>query len=76
MSTAFNRLPSSPPPAPSYLHAVVLQQKAAPLPNVLDLWIRDQGKVLSVEWNDDEIRLISMKPGPWEVELFDVGEAG
>lgn len=53
---------------------MVMQQKAAPLPNVLGLWINKLGKVLSVEWNDVEIRLISMKPRPWESELFGVGE--
>ena len=75
LRTAFSGPPPPLPDAPSYLHALVRQQKAARLPNVLDLWVRGQRKVLSVEWDDDDIPLISMKPGPWEFELFGVGEA-
>lgn len=76
VSTAFNGPKTSLRSAPSYLHARELQQKAAPLPNVLDLWIPGQGKVLAIEWDDDAINLISMQPGPWEVELFGIAGAG
>ena len=75
LRTAFSGPLPPPPPAPTYLHALAFQRKARPLPNVLDLWVRGQRKVLSVEWDDDDLRLISMRPGPWEMERFGVGEA-
>lgn len=39
------------------------------LPNVLDLDVEGAGKVLSIEYDDSEMRLISMKPGPWETHF-------
>ena len=75
LRTAFSGPHAPPPPAPTYLHALVFQQTAARLPNLLDLWVSGQRKVLSLEWDGDDLRLISMKPGPWEFELFGVGEA-
>lgn len=70
----FNAPPAPPPDLPSYLHAVALQRSRQPLPNGLDLWLSPGGKVLSVEWNHEELRIISMKPGAWESELFGVGQ--
>lgn len=75
LRTAFSGPPPPMPDTPTYLHALVLQQTPPRLPNVLDLWVRGQRKVLSVEWDGDDIRLISMRPGLWELELLGVGEA-
>lgn len=68
----FNAPLGPPPDPPTYLHALALQRARQPLPNGLDLWINGRGKVLSVEWDDDKLRIISMKPGVWEAELFGV----
>ena len=58
------------PKSTTYLQAQILQHAAKPLPNVLDVWLPGKGKVLSVEYDLDEIRLISMKRGDWEADLF------
>lgn len=58
------------PEAQTMQQALILQRAAKPLPNVLDLWVTGKGKVLSVEYDADEIRLISMKRGDWEADLF------
>ena len=73
LRSPFNALPPPPPDPPTYLHALALQRSRQPLLNGLDVWIKGRGKVLSIEWSDDEMRIISMKPGPWEAELFGVG---
>ena len=38
--------------------------------HVLDLWVGDLGKMLSVESTGATTRLISMRPGDWEQDLF------
>ena len=70
LNTPFNPLPSDDIAAPSYLHALVRAQVKKPLDNLLDLWIPGLGKVLSLEWSDEEANLISMKRGDWEATLF------
>lgn len=62
------------PEAPTYQQALLLQAAPAPLTNVLDLWLPGSGKVLSVEWDADDIRLINMRRGSWEQELFGLPE--
>jgi len=70
LNTPFNPLPSDDIAAPSYLHALVRAQARKPLDNLLDLWLPGLGKVLSLEWSDEEENLISMKRGDWEATLF------
>ena len=36
----------------------------------MGLWLSPGPKVLTVEWLEDEFRLVSMKRGDWEAELF------
>ena len=42
------------------------------LPYRLDLCVIEVGKVLSVEWKQHDIKLISMKRGSWESDLFGI----
>lgn len=70
LHTPFNPLPNDDVAAPSYLHALVRAQAKKPLDNLLDLSIPGFGKVLSLEWSDEESNLISMKRGDWEATLF------
>ena len=70
MNTPFNPLITDDVTSPSYLRALVRVQAKTPLDNLLDLWIPGLGKVLSLEWADEEANLISMKRGDWEAELF------
>jgi hypothetical protein len=44
-------------------------QSVVPAINLLDLWVRDRGKVLSLESAGDELRLRTMRSGGWE-EIF------
>ena len=39
-------------------------------PHVIDLYVGDNPKVLSMEWNGADLRLIGMKRGDWEAEVF------
>lgn len=71
--TAFSNFHST-PEATTFQKALILQATPAPLPNVLDVWLPSRGKVLSVEWDNDDIRLISMQRGAWESELFGLPE--
>lgn len=73
LTTVFNDCRTK-PEATTYLQALVLQSTPAALPNVLDLWLIAQGKVLSVEWDNDTTQVISMRRGPWESELFGLPE--
>ena len=41
-------------------------------PHVIDLYVGDNPKVLSMEWNGADLRLIGMKRGDWEADLFDL----
>ncbi len=70
LHSPFNPITDALPEAASYLQAVILQQAPAPLPYQLDLWVAGTGKVLAVEWRDSELRIISMRRGAWEQELF------
>jgi|GEM_PF-5461350 len=70
LNTPFNPLPTDDVAAPSYLHALVRAQAKKPLDNLLDLWLPGLGKVLSLEWSDENANLISMKRGDWEATLF------
>jgi len=70
LNTPFNPLMIDDVAAPSYLHALVRAQAKKPLNNLLNLWIPGLGKVLSLEWSDEEANLISMKRGDWEAALF------
>jgi hypothetical protein len=58
-----------------YQRAQAAQQalQARPVrPYGLDAW-KGKGKVLSVEWDDQELSVISFRPGPWEAELLALG---
>jgi hypothetical protein len=64
-------------PAPSFAHAAAHQaaMQARPvLPYSLDIWRAGLGKVLSVEWDDARLNVISFKRGPWEAELLALAE--
>ena len=41
-------------------------------PHVISLYVTDHPKALSMEWDGAEFRLISMKRGDWEADLFDL----
>lgn len=58
------------PAAGTYQEALILAAVPPDLPNLLDVWVKPEGKVLSVEWDEDSVRLISMRRGDWEAELF------
>ncbi len=68
----FNPLASWPTPVDSYEKAMALKERGPPLPWQLDLWIAGEGKVLSVEWDQERTKLISMRRGDWEQHLFDL----
>lgn len=70
LATPFGGQLNTLPPATTFQQALILQSARAPLPNVLDVWLTGGPKVLSVEWDADELRLISMRRGPWESDLF------
>ena len=70
LNTPFNPLPSDDIAAPSDRHALVRAQANTPLENLLNLWIPRLGKVLALEWSEEEANLISMKRGDWEATLF------
>ena len=70
LNTPFNPLRTDDVATPSYLHTLVRAQAKKPLDNLLDLWLPGLGKVLSLEWSDEEANLISMKRGDWEATLF------
>ena len=70
LNTPFNPFPTDDVVAPSYLHALVRAQAKTPMANLLNLWLPGSGKVLALEWSDEEANLISMKRGDWEAELF------
>tara|TARA_R110000850_G_scaffold80010_30_gene172162 strand:- start:1531 stop:1911 length:381 start_codon:yes stop_codon:yes gene_type:complete len=70
LNTPFNPLITDDVATPSYLHALLRANAQKPLDNLLDLWLPGLGKVLSLEWSDDEANLISMKRGDWEATLF------
>lgn len=70
LATPFGGQLSTLPEATTYQQALILQAARAPLPNLLDVWLVSGGKVLSVEWDGDLLRLISMRRGPWEADLF------
>ena len=55
-----------------YALAVAVQDTVeAALPNGLDVWHAGDGKVLSMEWDQDgKARLISMRSGAWEAEAL------
>jgi hypothetical protein len=40
---------------------------------ILDVWVAGRGKVLSLDYGLEE-RLISMRSGSWEKEIFGVGD--
>tara|TARA_R110000851_G_scaffold236423_2_gene389026 strand:+ start:74 stop:445 length:372 start_codon:yes stop_codon:yes gene_type:complete len=70
LNTPFNPLITDDVAAPSYLSALLRANAKKPLNNLLDLWLPELGKVLSLEWSDEEANLISMKRGEWEAALF------
>jgi hypothetical protein len=70
LNSPFNPFPHEAPTGLDFQKAMILQNTKAPLPYLLDLWIPGIGKVLSMEWDDQELRLISMKRGDWESTLF------
>ena len=69
LTTAFNRIQPY-PEVRTLREAIFLQQEPAALPNVLDLWVPLGGKVLSIEWDEQDLRLISFRRGDWEHDLF------
>jgi hypothetical protein len=73
LMTAFGTLRTR-PEATTYQQAAILQAAPADLPNVLELYSPGRGKLLSFEYDDDQIRLISMRRGSWESELFGLPE--
>lgn len=68
--TPFAPLETGPRPASTHLQALILQNLKPAMPYQMDLWLVGSGKVLSVEWDGDDIHLISMKRGDWETDLF------
>ena len=58
----------------AYREAVLLKHRAKLLPYVLDVALLTTGKVLSLEWDENQARLISMRRGSWEQEFFDLPE--
>ena len=70
LNTPFNPLITDDVTAPNYLSALLRAKAKEPLDNLLDLWLPELGKVLSLEWSDEEANLISMKRGDWEATLF------
>jgi len=70
LNTPFNPLITDDVAAPSYLSALLRANAKEPLDNLLDLWLPELGKVLSLQWSDEEANLISMKRGDWEATLF------
>lgn len=70
ISTGFDRLPD--PRGSSYQQA--LQRQATPprLRYLLDVWAVGEHKLMSVEYDQDELRLISFKPGDWPKRIFGV----
>ena len=58
------------PPVSSYSQAVLLASRLRPLRYHLSLWVKGMGKVLALEWGSDNARLISMRPGAWQDDLF------
>lgn len=70
LMTAFTNTRLMPKPR-THEEAVLLQRRKAPSSNRLDLWVDGVGKVLSADWRGDEPpRVISMKRGAWEQEIF------
>ena len=70
LMTAFTNARLMPEPR-THEEAVLLQRRKAPSSNRLDLWVDGVGKVLSADWRGDEPpRVISMKRGVWEQEIF------
>ena len=70
LNTPFDPLITDDVAAPSYLHSPFRAQAKKPLDNLLHLWVPGLGKVLSLEWSDKEVNLISMKRGDWAAAVF------
>lgn len=66
------RTASSPDPptagAPAYADAQAKGEAGRMLPYGLDIWRSD--KVLSVQWDADELTVVSFERGPWEGEVL------
>ena len=48
-------------------------ENASPFAFILDVWLTGRGKVLSVDFGPQS-RVISMRPGSWEQELFGIAD--
>lgn len=67
ISTPFSGAPAQYPDPGDYESAVMLREHLAGLlPNTTDLYLAAGGKVMSVEWNSSELKIIGFTPGPWE----------
>jgi hypothetical protein len=68
ITTPFSGLPDQHPDPADYESAVSLREhQAGLLTNITDLYLAAGGKVMSVEWNSSELRIIGFTLGPWEI---------
>jgi hypothetical protein len=67
--TPFTPLPAGSRPS-SYERAIAQHLGSKGMPWRLDIWSRGTGKVLSLQWDDEQADLISMKSGLWEAKLL------
>jgi len=68
LNTAFNPLPHANPPPMTFRQAVARQRAPEVCSNELSVWA--DKKVLLIEWNDQDARVITFKRGEWETELL------
>lgn len=68
LRTPFGGWSTALPTARTYLEPL-LRSRQPMLPYGLDAWRRT--KVMSVEWGDDEVRLVSFAAGSWDRDLLD-----
>ena len=68
--TPFTPFERGPRTASNYQQAQILQNLKPPMPYMMDVWLVGAGKVLSIEWDGEDMNLISMKRGAWEAEQF------
>jgi hypothetical protein len=54
--------------APAYSRAQAEKQASQTLPNGLDVWHNE--KVLSLQWDADELMVVSFQRGPWEEQVL------
>jgi hypothetical protein len=58
--------------APAYAKAQGEMEAHRMLPNGMEIWHNE--KVLSIEWDATELKVIRFERGPWEQEVLRLGE--